>query len=122
MKKISVILAIVLLQAYCSYAQVNLSPEEIAIKQTALDYAEGWYSGDPGRMERAIHFDLNKAFPRYIQKTGRTALNYSTYSQLIEYTRAKLGELGDTARHLKVEVMDFADDIANVKVGLFQIQ
>jgi len=31
-----------------------------AIKATALDYIEGWYEGNPERMERALHPDLAK--------------------------------------------------------------
>ena len=31
-----------------------------AIKQTALDYGQGWYDGDAERMERALHPDLAK--------------------------------------------------------------
>src|ERR1044072_9983432 len=31
-----------------------------AIKQTALDYIEGWYEGNPERMERALSPDLAK--------------------------------------------------------------
>ena len=32
-----------------------------AIKATALDYIEGWYEGNPERMERALHPDLANA-------------------------------------------------------------
>jgi hypothetical protein len=34
--------------------------DEIAIKQPALDYIEGWYEGDAARMERALHPELAK--------------------------------------------------------------
>jgi hypothetical protein len=30
------------------------------IRQTTLDYIEGWYNGDPERMERSLHPDLAK--------------------------------------------------------------
>lgn len=117
MKKIFVLFSIVLLHVCNVNSQINSKSVDVGtIEQAALDYAEGWYSGNPARMERAIHFDLNKAFPRYIPKTGHTALNYSTYSQLIEYTKAKLGVLPDTAWHLKVKVLDVNDNVANVKV------
>jgi hypothetical protein len=117
MNKILSILAVVLLIASGPHAQSSSDPKEIAaIKQTALDYAEGWYSGNTDRMARAIHFDIKKAFPRYIPRTGRTAFNYSTYSQLIENTRAKLGVLADTARHLEVYVLDMNKDVANAKI------
>jgi thiol-disulfide isomerase/thioredoxin len=99
------------------FAQNNPDPKEsAAIKQVALDYAEGFYSGDVTRMERAIHPDLNKAFPRYIMRTGRMVPSYSTYSQMIENTRAQVGILADSARHLQVQVLNIDGDITNVKI------
>src|SRR5262245_52406842 len=35
-----------------------------AIKQTALDYIEGWYEGSAERMERALHPELAKRIVR----------------------------------------------------------
>ena len=41
--------------------QTNVSDaDRQAITQTALDYVEGWYEGNPERMERALHPDLAK--------------------------------------------------------------
>ncbi len=34
--------------------------DQRAIRATALDYAEGWYSGDRARMERSLHDALAK--------------------------------------------------------------
>ena len=36
------------------------SAEENAIRATVLDYIEGWFEGDAGRMERALHPELMK--------------------------------------------------------------
>jgi hypothetical protein len=33
---------------------------DAAIRQTALDYLEGWNDGDPARMERSLHPNLAK--------------------------------------------------------------
>jgi len=92
------------------------SATEDSIRNTALDYGDGFYSGDVGRVTRAIHPDLNKAFPRYIFKTGQVALTYSTYSGLIEMTSAKLGFVPDTARHTQVSILSVTPDIAMVKL------
>jgi hypothetical protein len=35
-------------------------PDLEAIRNTALDYIESWYSGDAERMERCLHPDLSK--------------------------------------------------------------
>lgn len=34
--------------------------DKAAIRQTILDYMDGWYDGDAARMERALHPDLAK--------------------------------------------------------------
>lgn len=34
--------------------------ETEAIRQTALDYIEGWYTGNAERMERSLHPELAK--------------------------------------------------------------
>ena len=87
------------------------------LKKTALNYIEGFYSGDVTRMESAIHPDINKATPRDLPQTGRTILTYSTYSSLIEFTRAKLGVVDDTARHIKIDILSADDNVANVKIS-----
>jgi peroxiredoxin len=90
--------------------------DSTAIIQTALDYIDGYYSGDAGRVERAIHPDLNKAAPRDLPQTGRTTMNYTTWSGLIELTRAKAGALDDTARHIAVKILNVENDVSNVKI------
>ena len=44
-------------------------------------------------------------------------MNYATYSQLIENTRAKIGLLDDTARHIQVKILNIDNDVANVKIA-----
>jgi len=90
--------------------------DSAAIRQTALDYIDGFYSGDVARIEKAVHPDLNKATPRDLPQTGRTSLAYTTYSGLVEFTRAKAGALDDTARHVKVSVLNIENDVSNVKI------
>lgn len=86
-----------------------------AIRTAALDYIEGFYSGDVVRMEKAIHPDLNKATPRDLPQTGRTTLNYTTWSGLMEFTRAGAGLLSDTARHIGIEILNTGNEVADVK-------
>ncbi len=92
------------------------SPAEDSIRNTALDYADGFYTGNAARMESAVHPDLNKAFPRYIPRTGQSAPSYTTYSQLIGFTEAKYGLLADTARHIQVSILYYTPEVAMVKV------
>lgn len=40
---------------------LDLQQQDLAaITRAAMDYAEGWYTGDPDRMRRALHPDLIK--------------------------------------------------------------
>lgn len=90
--------------------------DSAAIRNTAMDYIDGYFSGDAEKVERAIHPDLNKATPRDLPQTGRTTMNYTTWSALIEFTRAKIGFLDDTARQIQVEILNIENDVSNVKV------
>jgi len=120
LKKICIAIIALLLSALgAARGQDNTASREdsAAILQTALNYIDGYYSGDAARMEKAIHPDLNKATPRDLPQTGRTTLAYTTYSGLMEFTRAKVGLLNDTARHVKVSILHIELDVANVKIA-----
>lgn len=90
--------------------------EQAAIVATALDYGEGWYSGAPERMERAIHPDLNKVVVQALPQTGRFIVGYSTYSGLVEMTRAKVGMLPPERRKIQGAALSMLGDIALAKV------
>src|SRR5215813_1299159 len=49
-----------------------------AIKQTALDYIEGYYEGNAERMERALHPDLAKRIVYTDPNTGKNKLENMT--------------------------------------------
>ncbi len=57
MKKLLYLCIIALLQGIVANAQ---NDQKLAIEQTALDYADGFYSGNAERLERALHPDFNK--------------------------------------------------------------
>jgi hypothetical protein len=87
-----------------------------AIVQTALDYADGFYSGDAERMERALHPDLNKVYVRFLPQTKAFVVGYSTFSGLIELTRSKAGLTEPAARKIKAEALLVNDDVACAKM------
>ena len=96
--------------------QVTTRPDSLAIIETARNYADGFYSGDPVRMEKAIQPDLNKVCPVLMPQTGKTYLMYSTYSGLIELTRAKAGALEESKRKTRIFVLRINEDVACAKV------
>lgn len=117
MPRVMVLFAVLVFLSASVAAQTRTrAADSIAIRQAVLDFAEGYYSGDVARMERAIHPDINRCTPRDLPQTGRTAPTYSTYSGLIENTRAKVGALDDTARHISVQILDIDNDVANTKL------
>src|SRR5918997_2807014 len=63
-----------------------------AIKQTALDYIEGWYEGDAERMERALHPDLAKRIVRTDPKSGRSRLDQMSAMGLVQGVRSGFGK------------------------------
>ena len=118
MQRVIVAFAVLLLLSVPIVAQTGSTraADSVAIRQAVLDFAEGYYSGDVARIERAIFQDINRCTPRDLPQTGRTAPTYSTYSGLIENTRAKVGALDDTARHIQVQILDIDNDVANTKL------
>ena len=60
---LSLTLFVCILNAGAQTASVS-EADQAAIKQTALDYVEGWYEGNAERMERALHPDLAKRIIR----------------------------------------------------------
>ena len=55
-----------------AFAQTTSPDDNSAITKTALDYIEGWYTGDAARMERALHPELAKRMISTDPKTGRS--------------------------------------------------
>ena len=83
-----------------------------AIIATVLDYFEGWFDGDPVRMERALHPQLAK---RGVKPDG--AIHPITADQMIQATREGMGKQNRPA-DLKIEVKvdDVFGDIATATV------
>jgi hypothetical protein len=100
---------------YANYSEL-ISSDSADIVQTALDYGDGFYSGDATRMEKALHPDFNKVSPMKLSETGNTILYYSTYSGLIEMSRANIAALEPDARKIRVTVLKIDGNIAYAKI------
>lgn len=50
------------------------SSDATAVKQTCLDYVEGWYEGKAERMERALHPALQKRIVEIDPTSGKDRL------------------------------------------------
>lgn len=89
---------------------------KLAVEKTALDYIEGAYSGDADRMKRALHPELTKVMLTKHRQTGETFLYTTGASNLIEGTRAGLGNLEEGQRNIEVDIFDVSHGMAAVKI------
>lgn len=113
---------VILLVAGACYSQApppapapSSEGETAAIKSVILDYIEGWYEGDPVRMERALHPELAKRGLMTIPATGKTAINPIGAQMMVEVTRAGTGKLPPDQRKIEVRVLDVDRNIAAAK-------
>lgn len=92
--------------------------DSAAIKATALDYIEGWYTGDAERMERALHPELAKRIVyQATQPGGRSRLDTQSAMTLVRNTRAGGGKRTPPDKQQKdVTILDIYENAASVKV------
>jgi hypothetical protein len=87
-----------------------------AIKQTALDYIEGWYEGNPERMERALHPDLAKRIVM-TNPQGRSQLQQMSAMGLVQGVKRGGGKNTPKEKQQKdVTILDVFNNAACVKV------
>ena len=86
--------------------------DETLIRRTVLDYFEGWFEGDHGRMERALHPELVKRS----LGAGET-VDHTGAREMVEATTAGAGRRRDPGeRRIDVRVVDVYGPIAAVVV------
>jgi len=91
--------------------------ETAAIRQTALDYIEGFYEGDASRMERSLHPELAKRITHPDSGTGRSHLAEMSALTLTQFTRDKANRPTPKAEQIKdVTVLDVFQNAASAKV------
>jgi Putative lumazine-binding len=100
-----------------SEVRAQSSADSVAIKQTALNYIEGWYEGNAERMEKALHPELAKRCLRVDPKTGKTFLDQVSGLNLVQRTRAGGGKQTPTHRQQKdITILDAFEKAASVKI------
>jgi hypothetical protein len=100
-----------------SAAKSQTPADAAAIKQTALDYIEGYYEGNAERMENALHPDLAKRIVRTNPQNGKSALGQMSAMTLVQVTRAGGGKDTPKDKQQKdVTILDVFENAASVKV------
>ena len=90
--------------------------ESEALKAVALDYIEGYYTGDAARMERALHPELAKRIVNS-DGSGHDSLGQMSAMTLVNATRAGGGKNTPADKQQKdVTVLDVFENAAVVKV------
>ena len=101
-----------------AYAQTPVvNSDETAIRAAALDYIEGWYTGDADRMERALHPDLAKRIVISNKEKTRSRLDQMGAMSLVQDTRRGGGKDTPKDKQLKeVMILDRYENAASVKI------
>ena len=90
--------------------------DQAAIRQTALDYIEGWYEGNAERMEKSLHPELAKRMVE-TNSYGKSALNQMSAMTLVRKTRAGIGKSVPKDKQQKdITILDVFENAASVKV------
>lgn len=96
-------------------AAAQTAVDSAAIRQTALDYIDGWYSGDADRMEHALHTHLAKRLV-YTDQMGQSRLVDLTAEELIQSTRAAVGKIPREQWRDSVTVLNVFGNDAVVRI------
>lgn len=111
------LLGLALLFLAAGTAQAQSAADREAIKQTALDYIEGYYDGNAERMERALHPDLAKRIVRTDPTTGKNKLENMTAQRLVQITQMRQGRPTPKEKQQKdVTILDVFENAATVKI------
>jgi len=96
--------------------RAQTAADSAAIRATALDYIEGFYTGDAARMERALHTDLKKRIVE--RKPGEPeTLQEMSAEQLVQMTAGGGGkQMPDEQKRSDVTILDIYDGMASVKI------
>ena len=119
MRKLYLLLVLLLITlASAAHAQSTVpNADAAAIRQTALDYIEGWYEGNPERTERALHPELAKRIVRTNPQNNQSRLDQMSAMSLVQGTRRGGGRNTPKERQQKdVTILDVYEGAASVKV------
>lgn len=92
--------------------------DSAAIRETALNYVEGWYTGSGDRMTRALHPELAKRIVR-TDSTGHGSVQQMGASALIAGARAGFGTRTPADKQRKdVKILDIFGNTASVRADM----
>ena len=90
------------------------------VEATARDFIEGIYSGDQGRLSRAMHPEIHKVLLRTLPETGEPFLYKMGSSAILEAAAAGLMARPEEEWEIGLEIFDISHGLASVKVSSSQ--
>ena len=100
-------------------AAAQSAADSAAIRTTALDYVEGWYQGNAGRMTQALHPELVKRIVVSDTTTGKSVLQNMGASALVNGTRHGYGKSTPREQQQKdVTILDVFENAASVRATM----
>ena len=114
--KLNILVATLCAMSYALPASAQTAADSAAIRATALDYVEGWYTADAARMERALHPDLAKRIVNVNPANRRSILGHQSAMTLVQSTRAGGGKDTPPEQMQKdIVILDIFHNTASVK-------
>ena len=99
--------------------RAQTAADSAAIRATALDYIEGWYTADAARMERALHPELAKRIVNTNPQNRRNILGQQSAMTLVQGTRNGGGKDIPPAQMQKdVRILDIFENAASVRATM----
>jgi hypothetical protein len=112
--KAPLLLTLGLAGALAAPARAQSAADSAAIRTTALDYIDGYYSADAPRMERALHNHLAKRLV-YSDTAGHSHLVDLTALELVQAT-GRHPPMPVAERREEVRILDIFGNAAMVKI------
>jgi putative lumazine-binding protein len=109
-----IVLSVSLIAGLARSLSAQSAADSAAIRATALDYIEGWYSNDAPRMERALHPHLAKRLV-WADSAGKSHLVDLTALELVQGTRAHPPVPATERRH-DVSILSTYGNVAMVRI------
>ena len=114
--RLSLLAPLVLLVLALPSAGAQSRDDSLAIRATALDYIDGWYTGNPERMERALHPELAKRI-MFADTLGNAWISDMGATQLVRNVRAGGGTRTPADQQRRdVAILDIFQNTASVRV------
>lgn len=115
--KTTLVLSVFLLLAIPLNGGEPAVDDTTAIRNTALDYIEGWYTGDGARMERSLHPELAKRIVITDPQTGRSRLDSMSAMTLVQRVRTGVGAKTPKEKQQKdITILERYNNVAIVKL------